>query len=112
MSINLLTAEIKDKNSTLARSGEERVNTVNGVLAETKKTLLELEKFSQTFGLCQRKAGAFGKVKSVMNKTKFAMELPKIDALRARLQYQNGTLNMLLMSAGKYRLSSSWHIRA
>jgi len=37
MSINLLTVEIKDKNSTLARSGEERVNTVNGVLAETKK---------------------------------------------------------------------------
>jgi len=78
----------------------------------TKKTLLELEKFSQTFGLCQRKAGAFEKVKSVMNKTKFAMELPKVDALRARLQYQNGTLNLLLTSAGKYRLSSSWQIRA
>ncbi|KAN0116843.1 hypothetical protein V8E51_002820 [Hyaloscypha variabilis] len=104
MSINLLIAEIKDENSTLARSGEERVNTVNGVLAETKKTLLELEKFSQAFGLCQRKAGAFEKVKSVMNKTKFAIDLPKIDALRARLQYQNGTLNLLLMSAGNSSL--------
>jgi hypothetical protein len=101
MSINLLIADIKDKTSTLGRSGEERVNTVNGVLAETKKTLLELEKFSQNFSGGQRNAGAFGKVKSVLNKTKFVLEFPKIDALRARLQYQNGTLNLLLMGAGK-----------
>lgn len=101
MSINLLIAEIKDENSTLARSGEERINTVNGVLADTKKTLLELEKFSQSFAPGHKKAGAFGKVKSALNRTKFALELPKVDALRARLQYQNGTLNLLLMSAGK-----------
>jgi hypothetical protein len=50
-----LIADIKDKTSTLARSGEERVNVVNGVLAETKKTLLELEKFSQNFRGDQRK---------------------------------------------------------
>jgi hypothetical protein len=42
MSINLLIGEIKDKNLTLVRSGEERTSTVDGVLAETKKALLEL----------------------------------------------------------------------
>lgn len=101
MSINLLIADIKDKTSTLARSGEERVNVVNGVLAETKKTLLELEKFSQNFRGDQRNAGAFGKVKSVLSKAKFVGELSKIDALRARLQHQNGNLNLLLMCDGK-----------
>jgi hypothetical protein len=101
MSINLLIAEIKDNTSTLARSGEERVKVVNGVLAETKKTLLELEKFSQNFSGGQRKAGAFGKVKSLLNKAQFVMELSKIDALRARLQHQNGNLNLLLMCAGQ-----------
>ncbi|KAH8757835.1 hypothetical protein F5882DRAFT_444404 [Hyaloscypha sp. PMI_1271] len=104
MTINLLIAETKDNTSTLARSGEERVKVVNGVLAETKKTLLELEKFSQNFSGGQRKAGAFGKVKSLLNKAQFVMELSKIDALRARLQHQNGNLNLLLMCAGNSSL--------
>ncbi|KAN0112301.1 hypothetical protein V8E51_005252 [Hyaloscypha variabilis] len=103
-SINLLIADIKDKTSTLARSGEERVNVVNGVLAETKKTLLELEKFSQNFRGDQRNAGAFGKVKSVLSKAKYVGELSKIDALRARLQHQNGNLTLLLMCAGNSSL--------
>jgi len=98
----MLVAEVQGKNSTLARSGKDRVKTVNGVLAETKNTLLELEGFSKSLDLEPKNPGAFGKVKSVFNKTKFATELPKVDALRAKLQYQNGTLNLLLMSAGKY----------
>jgi hypothetical protein len=69
-----LIADIKDKTSTLARSGEERVNVVNGVLAETKKTLLELEKFSQNFRGDQRNAGAFGKVKSVLSKATHSVQ--------------------------------------
>jgi len=101
MSINLLIAEIKDKTSTLARSGEERVNVVNGVLTETKKTLLELEKLSQNFRGDKRNDGAFRKVKSVLSKAKFVGEFSKIDALRARLQHQNVNLSLLLMCAGK-----------
>jgi len=101
MSISLLVTEIKDKNSILARSGKERVDTVNAVIKETKKTLLDLEKLSKSFNPAQNKAGPLGKLKSAWDKTKFATEMPKVDALRARLQYQNGTINLLLICAGK-----------
>jgi hypothetical protein len=101
MSINLLVAELQDKNSVLARSGKERVETVRSVLKATKNTLLDLESFSKGFQ-DSRKSGALKKIRLVWNKAKFATDMPKIDALRARLQYQNGTINLLLVSAGKY----------
>jgi len=40
MSINLLVAEVQDKDTVLARSGKDRVDTVNSVLKDTKKTIL------------------------------------------------------------------------
>lgn len=101
ISINLLVTEVQDRDTVLARSGKDRVDTVNSVLKDTKKTLLDLEKFSKSFNPAYRKYGPLGKVKSAWDKTKFATELPKVDALRARLQYQNGTINLLLISAGK-----------
>ncbi|KAE9379962.1 hypothetical protein N431DRAFT_289254, partial [Stipitochalara longipes BDJ] len=106
MSISLLVAEIENKNTVLARSGKERVDTVNAVIGETMKTLLDLEKFSKSFNPAQRKAGAIGKFKLAWDKTKFGQEMPKVDALRARLQYQNGIISLLLVSAGKHRIET------
>ncbi|TAQ88444.1 hypothetical protein B7494_g3230 [Chlorociboria aeruginascens] len=104
MSIDLLVAEVQDGNSTLARSGKDRVEIVNSVLRDTNKTLLELEKLCTTFNLGNRKPSVLGKIVSTWEKARFAKDLPKVDALRARLQYENGTINLLLVSAGNSSL--------
>jgi hypothetical protein len=101
MSVNLLIEEVQDPGSTLARSGSERVSTINGIVADTMKSLKELEKILQSAGQGQRKGGASDKWKFMRNKTKWAIELPKIESLCARLKFHNGTLNLLLVSAGE-----------
>jgi hypothetical protein len=108
MSMRLLLAEIQDKNSVLAQGGEERINAVNSVLMSTMGVLNDLDRFSRSFAFMEKKPGLLNKSKAVWDRMKFAKDLPKVDALRARLQYQNGTINLLLISAGK--CVNSWCI--
>ncbi|CZR56337.1 uncharacterized protein PAC_06225 [Phialocephala subalpina] len=99
-SIDLLVIEVNDKDTILARSGQEKVKLVNLVLQETTDLLGDLEKTARAFDFTDRKAGTLARIKSAFDKTKFALEMPKIDALRAKLQCQNGKLNLILASAG------------
>lgn len=101
MSLNLLLAEVKDDESVLAQSGKERVDTVNSVLASTTGVLNDIDRLSKQFTFMQTKAGVLGKPKAVWDRVKFARDLRRVDALRAKLQYQNGIINLLLISAGK-----------
>lgn len=101
MSINLLLTEVKDEDSVLAQSGKERVDAVNSVIASTVDVLNDLDQLSKGFTFMQKKTGILSKTKAVWDRVKFAKHLPKVDALRARLQYQNGIINLLLISAGK-----------
>ena len=59
-----------------------------------------LEKFAKEYDFGPR-AGEKAKYKRIWDRVKFAKEKSSVDALRMKVQYHNGTINLLLTSAGK-----------
>jgi phosphomevalonate kinase len=99
-SINLLIDEVKNPNSILVRAGEGRVDMVNRVMMQANATLKDLEKFANKYEFSD-KAGERRKVKRVWDKFRFARELSSLNELRKKVQDHNGTLMLVLTSAGK-----------
>jgi hypothetical protein len=99
-SIDLLIRETEDPDSILVRAGESRVKLVNNVVMQTSLTLKDLEAFAKKYDF-GAKTGERPKFKRVWDKVKFAREKSSIDALRTKVQYHNGIMNLLLTSVGK-----------
>ncbi|KAE9369869.1 hypothetical protein N431DRAFT_345022 [Stipitochalara longipes BDJ] len=102
-SIDLLIEEVKNPNSILVRAGEVRVDMVNRVMMQANATLKDLEKFANKYEFGE-KAGERRKVKRVWDKFKFARELSSLNELRKKVQDHNGTLMLVLTSAGNSSL--------
>jgi hypothetical protein len=82
------------------RAGESRVKLVENVMKQANGTLKDLERFAQKFDFGD-KDDVKGKMRRAWDRFKFAREKSSIDELRAKVQYYNGALNLLLTSAGK-----------
>ncbi|KAF8247938.1 hypothetical protein K440DRAFT_284300 [Wilcoxina mikolae CBS 423.85] len=101
--IQLLKEEIEDEESILRRSGDDRVRMVNEMMGRVAETLRELERVSKKYdklmGTKSRPAW-----KQVRDKFRFSVDAPDLDALRNKLLYHNGVINLLLTSVGNSSL--------
>ena len=100
-SIDWLVAEIQNSDSTLARSGKERVQLVNDVVKQTKLTLDDLDHLAKKHDF-RAKPMDRAKMKKIWDKIKYAREKSSVDGLKARIHHHNGLINLLLTAAGKY----------
>jgi len=99
-SIDLLIQELENPDSILIRAGETRVTMVNQVMMQAKGTLHELESFAKKHDF-NVGAGEKPRYKRVWDKVKFAREKSSVDALRLKVQYHNGNMNLLLTSVAR-----------
>jgi len=101
-SIQLLIDEVKNPDSTLVCAGPVRVEMVNTLMSRCLETLREL----QTIKSKHINIDAIGrsKIKRMWDKTKWALDVPSIEALRAKIQVHNGYISLLLTSAGNSSL--------
>ncbi|KAI5840126.1 hypothetical protein DFP73DRAFT_197664 [Morchella snyderi] len=102
-SIKLLELEAQDSNSTLVRSGEDRVRMVKEMLSRVEVTLKELEKHAKKY----EKLGDSSRSKvrrHIWAKFKWSIDAPDLDALRNKLVYHNGIINLLLTSCANSSL--------
>jgi hypothetical protein len=103
-SIDLLIAEIKDPDSILVRAGEDRVALTNNIIDRTKITLSSLQKILLRYDVREKPGDLRGKLRFAWDRVKFAADYASIDELRTKLQYHNGTINLLLTSVGNSSL--------
>ncbi|KAF8542005.1 hypothetical protein BDD12DRAFT_730158 [Trichophaea hybrida] len=101
-SIKFLQEEVSNQNSTLVRAGEDRVALVNQVMSRVEETLKELQK-------CANKYEKLGDVKQpkskqIWRRIRWSVDAADLDALRNKLVYHNGIMNLLLTSAGNSSL--------
>jgi hypothetical protein len=105
LSIDLLTQEVKEENSTLVRAGETRMRMVEEVLTQANATLKELEVFAKKHDFTA--LGSKEKGKRIWDRVKFSLEVKSVDAMRTKITRHNTTMNLLLTSAGKCVAPSS-----
>ncbi|KAF8533127.1 hypothetical protein BDD12DRAFT_762762 [Trichophaea hybrida] len=95
--MQLLKEEIEDEESILRRFGDDRVRIVNEMMGRVVETLRELDKVSKKYDkLLGTKSQPAGKQMRV--KFRFSVDAPDLDALRNKLLYHNGVINLLLTS--------------
>ncbi|RPB07542.1 hypothetical protein P167DRAFT_495646 [Morchella conica CCBAS932] len=102
-SIKLLELEAQDPNSTLVRSGEDRIRMVKEMMSRVEVTLKELEKHAKKY----EKLGDSSRSKvrkQLWAKFKWSVDASDLDALRNKLVYHNGVINLLLTSCGNSSL--------
>lgn len=82
-SIQLLQEEAKDPNSTLVRSGEDRVRMVKEMMVRVEETLKELEKYAKKYA----KLGdtTRGKRKQLWEKFKWTTDASGMNSLRNKV---------------------------
>lgn len=83
-SIQLIQEEAKDPNSTLVRSGPDRINMVREVVGRVEETLKELRKHAQKY----EKLGdnSRGKRKQLWDKFKWSVDATNLDSLRNKVR--------------------------
>lgn len=86
-SITLLQEEAKDPNSTLMRSGEDRVRMVREMMARVEVTLRELEKHAKKYAKLGDTTRA--KRKQVWDKFKWSVDASSLDGLRNKVCSSN-----------------------
>ncbi|KAF2138991.1 uncharacterized protein K452DRAFT_300575 [Aplosporella prunicola CBS 121167] len=99
--VQVLVEDAKNPNSPLVQSGPDCVNTANNILKRTGEVLGQLQEFSEKHSILRPPTDGntrkrFPKV--AWDKIKYAKELPKLNDLRAKLNYQNSQMNLLLLS--------------
>lgn len=80
-SITLLQEEANDPNSTLTRSGDDRIRMVNEMVAGIGETLKRLRKVASKYDIL----GSNSKTKRVWAKIKWSAEMSSIDRLRNKV---------------------------
>ncbi|KAI5807718.1 hypothetical protein DFH27DRAFT_331619 [Peziza echinospora] len=97
----LFAEEFKDENSPLLRSGDEqRKDMIGQMLENLKDTLSGL---NNAF-IKHRNLGGTDKRSSLKrgwDKFKWSLDARDVDALRAKITYHNGIMNLLLTCVGK-----------
>jgi len=101
MSINLLTAEVQDKDTVLSRSSKDRVEIANSVLKDTTKTLLDLEHFSKSFNPARRKSGLSGRSNRPGIRPSLRQDCPKLTPFEHGFSIRMGRSNLLPVFAEK-----------
>jgi hypothetical protein len=99
LSIELLSEEFEDENSTLVQAKETKMKLADLVMQQSKATLKELEAFAKKYDFNQvtRK----GRGRRIWDRVKFSTDIKSIALLRAKITQYNGAINLLLTSAGK-----------
>jgi hypothetical protein len=101
-SIQLLMDEVKNPESTLVSAGPVRVEMVNTLMSRALVTLRELQTIKSkhiSIDIPSR-----SKIKRMWDKTRWALDVPSMEALRAKIQVHNGYISLLLTSAGNSSL--------
>ncbi|KAI9734525.1 MAG: hypothetical protein M1834_002125 [Cirrosporium novae-zelandiae] len=101
--ISFLGEEICNPNSTLRQAGQTRVGTVNTMMKQITEILEDLQNVVRKHDLGLA-GGEKAKIQRVWDKVKFANGELALDDLRAKVQYHNGLLNLLLTVAGNSSL--------
>jgi hypothetical protein len=99
LSIELLSEEFEDENSTPVQAKETKMKLADLVMQQSKATLKELEAFAKKYDFNQvtRK----GRGRRIWDRVKFSTDIKSIALLRAKITQYNGAINLLLTSAGK-----------
>jgi hypothetical protein len=101
-SILLLIDEVNNPKSTLICGGPIRVEMVNSLMSRILETLHELQSIkTKHFRLDEMNRS---KIKRIWDKTRWALDVPPIESLRAKVQVNNGFLSLLLTSVGNSSL--------
>jgi hypothetical protein len=101
-SIQLLIDEVKNLESTLVCAGPIRVEMVNTLMSRALETLRELQTIKSKH--ININTPNRSKIKRILDKTKWALDVPSIEALRGKIQVHNGYISLLLTSAGNSSL--------
>ncbi|KAL6718697.1 hypothetical protein ACLMJK_002931 [Lecanora helva] len=99
-SLAILREEAQNPDSTLMQAGESRVHLANQVVEGISDTLKKLEKHVTKYQIRDSKS----KAQRILAKCKWSIESSNISALRNKLTYHNGVLNLLLTSVGNSSL--------
>lgn len=83
-SIKLLKDEVDDPESTLRRSGEDRIRMVNDIISRIKITLEELEKYAKRYEGLQGVPRS--KRKKLWDRFTWSLEGSEIDSLRVKVK--------------------------
>lgn len=101
-SIQLLIDEVKTPESTLVCAGPIRIEMVNSLMNRALKNLRELQTIKSKH--INIDTPHRSKIKRMWDKTKWALDVPSIEALRAKIQVDNGYISLLLTSVGNSSL--------
>lgn len=82
-SIQLLQEEAKDPNSTLVRSGEDRIKMVREMMSRVEETLKELQKHAKKYEKLGDSSRA--KRKQIWDKFKWSVDATSLDSLRNKV---------------------------
>jgi len=83
-SIQLLQDEVKNENSVLVRSGEDRLRMMQVMIKRVEATLLELDKFATKYA--KLLDASRSKTRKVWDRIKWSSELADIDDLRNKVR--------------------------
>jgi hypothetical protein len=103
-SIDLLVSDSQDPDSILIKAGQDRVNQTNEVMRQTNQTLQGLDQLLRKYNVRRSAEGFRAKTHLAWDKVKYALDKDSTDELRMRLQYHNGSINVLLTSIGNSSL--------
>ena len=101
-SLRILTEEVQNPDSTLRRSGEDRIRTMNEMLSGIRETLQKLEKRLDKHKVLSLNSGS--KPRQIWSKFKWSTEAAGLDSLRSKIMYHNMIVNLILNSAGNSSL--------
>ncbi|KAA8911289.1 ankyrin repeat-containing domain protein [Sphaerosporella brunnea] len=102
LTFQMLEEEANDPESILVVSGEDRVKMVKQTIGNVEETLKALAAFSKKYDKLGDKNRP--KWKQIWAKFTWTAEMAEMDALRNKINYHNGILNLLLISAGNSSL--------
>lgn len=88
-SIQLLQEEAKNPNSTLVRSGDDRIRMVREMIKRLEVTLKELEVYAKKYAKLGDTARA--KRKQIWDKFKWSVDASSLDSLRNKVCWLQGT---------------------
>lgn len=92
--IRFLEEETRDPNSTLMRSGPDRIKMMNEMIIRVVATLGELQKIAEKY----EKLGDLsrGRLKQVWSKFKWSIDASDLDALRNKVWHNSASVPTLL----------------
>ncbi|KAF4624065.1 hypothetical protein G7Y89_g14107 [Cudoniella acicularis] len=102
LSLDLMIEEIKNPGSPLVLAGEKRSQMVNEIIKQTNSTLKDLELFAKRYDFNKRNGQS--RARRAWDRAKWALEAKSVDGLRAQITRHNGSMNLLLTSAGNSSL--------